>query len=194
MRAINNKEGYFQKRSGSYREGFRLTTSDLDMMGWFPIQRVISDLSLVSLYRINQDTVVLMECDELHVPSGYTRLKVIDWYDVKVRCCCITVNSEKYVSSSLAQEMNLFIYKQLNPLLTALSFQHGPCATFILQNTGIDFVCCFKSQRYHWPDIASPWIQRSQKRGLPSNTIISNILRSGFFVVPIGNSPDKQLE
>lgn len=78
MRAINNKEGYFQKRSGSYREGFRLTTSDLDMMGWFPNQRVISDLSLVSLYRINQDTVVLMECDELHGPSGYTRLKVID--------------------------------------------------------------------------------------------------------------------
>lgn len=104
MRAINNKEGYYQKRTGSYREGFRLTTSDVDIMGWFPNQKVISDLSLISLHRIQQDTVVLMECDELHVPSGYTRLMAIDRYDVKVRCCCIIVNSEKYVSSSLAQK------------------------------------------------------------------------------------------
>lgn len=74
MRAINNKEGYFQKRCGSYREGFGLTTSDLDMIGWFPNQGVISDLSLVNLYRIYQDTVVLMECDELHVPPGYTTM------------------------------------------------------------------------------------------------------------------------
>lgn len=45
--------------------------------------------------------VVLMECDELYVLLGYIRLKVIDGYDVKVRCCCIIVNSEKYVFSFL---------------------------------------------------------------------------------------------
>lgn len=61
--------------SGSYREGFRLKTSDIDIMEWCINDKVVSNPSQICLYRNPQHTVILMECDGL--PPGFTRLKIV---------------------------------------------------------------------------------------------------------------------
>lgn len=61
--------GHDQMASGSYREGFRLESSDIDIMSWSTTHQVICDLSQISLTN-PQHTIFLMECDDL--PSGYT--------------------------------------------------------------------------------------------------------------------------
>ena len=86
--------------SGSRREGFRLHTSDFDYMLWPPDHKVICDLSQISLYRIPQHTVILMECEDL-LP-GFTRLKLMTPSgDQKVKSFCVTINNEIYISSFL---------------------------------------------------------------------------------------------
>ncbi|XP_078336988.1 uncharacterized protein LOC144626580 [Crassostrea virginica] len=67
--------GWDRILSGSRREGFRLKTSDRDAMFWLPDHKVICDISQISLYRIPQHTVILMECEDL--PPGFTRLKLM---------------------------------------------------------------------------------------------------------------------
>ena len=78
-------------RSGSRREGFRLLTSDTDWMFWPPHHKVICDLSQISLYRIPQHTVILIECEDL--PPGFTRLKLMtpSW-DQDVNSSCVAID------------------------------------------------------------------------------------------------------
>lgn len=66
--------GHDQMASGSYREEFRLESSDIDIMSWPTTHQVICDLSQISLTN-PQHTIFLMECDDL--PPGYTRLELI---------------------------------------------------------------------------------------------------------------------
>ena len=56
--------GLYRMDSGSRREGFRLKTSDVDLMLWPPDHKVICDLAQISLYRIPQHTVILVECED----------------------------------------------------------------------------------------------------------------------------------
>ena len=86
--------------SGSHREGFRLETSDFDQMTWLSDHKVICDLSQISLYRMPQHTVILMECEGL--PPGFTRLKLmtLSWH-TDVTSSSVIINGESYVSSSL---------------------------------------------------------------------------------------------
>ena len=80
--------GFDRMRSGSRREGFRLETSDMDMMLWPPDHKVICDLSQISLYRIPQHTVILMECEDL--TPGFARLKIMTpSEDQKVKSSCV---------------------------------------------------------------------------------------------------------
>ena len=62
---------------GSFRDGFRLETSDVDSMFWPRDHKVICDSSLISIYNygIPQHTVILMECED--VPPGSTKLKLL---------------------------------------------------------------------------------------------------------------------
>ncbi|XP_062587369.1 uncharacterized protein LOC134249009 [Saccostrea cucullata] len=183
---VHIMKGLDRMYSGSRREGFRLSTSDVDWMFWPPDHKVICDLSQISLYRIAQHTVIMMECDDL--PPGFTRLKLMSpSNDEKVRSFCVEINDNVYISSKLFRDNHLEFLQSYN---FAPSYKsHGPCSTFC-QDEILELDCAFCFRSHHWPAIALPWIQRCHQQGWPSEAVMSETLRSGFHVIPIGSTPD----
>lgn len=51
----------FWKQLACYKEGFRLNSSDIDMMIWNFNFKVIADISLCSVYDLSRHTIILME-------------------------------------------------------------------------------------------------------------------------------------
>lgn len=91
--------GHDQMVSGSYREGFRLESSDIDIMHWSTTHKVICDLSQISLTN-PQHTIILMESDDL--PPGYTRLELITLdtsISNNILCSLVAENGKLFVSS-----------------------------------------------------------------------------------------------
>ncbi|XP_056003698.1 uncharacterized protein LOC130049754 [Ostrea edulis] len=176
-RPVRIVRGLQNMRSGSSREGFRLKTSDIDQMIWPPNHKVICDLSQISLYRIPQHTVILMECEDL--PPGFTRLKLLtDSYDANVRPSCVNQNGEQYISSELIR--GAFTNCRRNAV------QHGPCASYVIAGSlECDDAFCLESQ--HWPTLAAPWIERCRQKRWPSDNVLHDIVCSGFHVVPISS-------
>ncbi|XP_062595561.1 uncharacterized protein LOC134256899 [Saccostrea cucullata] len=176
-------------RSGSRREGFRLITSDHDFMFWPLDHNVICDLSQISLYRIPQHTVILMECDDL--PPGFTRLNLMSpSNDEEVRSSCVEINNKVYISSTLFRENHLRVIQTFN--FSSSSISHGPCLTYCTGNKETDCAFCFRS--YHWPALVFAWIHRCRRQRWPSEVVLSNILSSGFHVVPVGSTPESNQE
>ncbi|XP_062594133.1 uncharacterized protein LOC134255625 isoform X1 [Saccostrea cucullata] len=181
--------GFDRMISGSQREGFRLRTSDFDFMFWPPDHKVICDLSQIRLYRIPQNTVILMECDDL--PPGFTRLNLtIPSNDEEVISSCVEIDNKINISSTLFRDKHLRFLQTKNYATSSTS--HGPCSTYCSENIESDCAFCFRS--HHWPALALPWIQRCLQQGWPSKVVISDILRSGFHVVPIGSTDESILE
>ena len=177
--------GFERMNSGSYREGFRLKTSDIDVMFCHPNHKVICDLSQSNSYRKSKHTVFLMESHDLQ--PGFSKLRMITTSsDEKVNESCMEINGEKYVSSSLFRTNMLTFFQNFNAL-TSLSIPHGPCATFARGEKEFDSAFCFQS--HHWPNIALPWIQRCLLKHWPQFSILFTIVQDGFHVVPISSSP-----
>ncbi|XP_062591936.1 uncharacterized protein LOC134253430 [Saccostrea cucullata] len=185
--------GFDRMRSGSIHEGFRLRTSDVDFMLWPPDHKVICDLSQISLYRIPQHTVILilMECD--NVPPGFTKLNLLSQScNAEVISSCVIKNNNVFISSTLFRDYHLDFERTCNVPMPNV-FSHGPCSTHsIMHDLENDHAFCFQSN--HWPTSALSWIQRCFKKGWPNQNVISDILRGGFHVVPIGSTPENELE
>nr|XP_022288648.1 uncharacterized protein LOC111100818 [Crassostrea virginica] len=183
--------GFNRMVSGSRREGFRLKTSDMDFMFWSPDHKVICDLSQISLYRIPQHTVILMECENL--TPGFARLKMMTpSADQKVKSSCVRIDGEIYISSLLFKARFLDFNRSSNAASRS-SIQHGPCATYTLgEKLDVDYAYCFRS--HHWPNVALPWIQRCQLKNWPPGTILSGIVKDGCHIVPIGSLPESDNE
>nr|XP_022288208.1 uncharacterized protein LOC111100529 [Crassostrea virginica]XP_022288209.1 uncharacterized protein LOC111100529 [Crassostrea virginica]XP_022288210.1 uncharacterized protein LOC111100529 [Crassostrea virginica]XP_022288211.1 uncharacterized protein LOC111100529 [Crassostrea virginica] len=190
-RPVRIMRGLDRMKSGSRREGFRLQTSDVDWMVWPPDHKVIGDLSQISLYRIPQHTVILMECEDL--TPGFARLKMMTpSSDQKVKSSCVPIDGEIYISSLLFKARFLDFNRSSNAALR-FSIQHGPCATHSINEVlDVDTAYCFRS--YHWPNVALPWIQRCQLKNWPPGTILSGIVKDGCHIVPIGSLPESDNE
>ena len=188
-RPVRTMRGLDRMKSGSCREGFRLKTSDMDMMFWPPDHEVICDLSQISLYPIPQQSVmILMECEDL--PPGYTRLKLMNhsWNDI-VMSSCDTIDGEKYISSLSFKARCLDFTRSSNTALRS-SIQHGPCSTYtIAGHFDVDRAYCFRS--HHWPNVALPWVQRCQLKNWPPESILSGIVKEGCHIVPKGSLPER---
>ncbi|XP_061190190.1 uncharacterized protein LOC133198052 [Saccostrea echinata] len=189
--SVRMKRGLHTMKSGSRGEGFRMRSSDLDYMFWYPNHKVICDLSQISLYRIPQQSMILMECDDL--PNGFTRLNLLSpSCFAKVISSCVVMNNKVCISSILFRDKHLQLLKTSNIAVTSV-FPHGPCSTHSeFQGLEIDYVFCLRS--HHWPKNALPWIQRCREQGWPVGNVLSDILREGFHVVPIGSKPENGLE
>ncbi|XP_062593572.1 uncharacterized protein LOC134255068 [Saccostrea cucullata] len=188
-RPVYIMRGFDRMRSGSRREGFRLSTSDVDWMFWPPDHKVLCDLSQISLYRIPQHTFIVMECDDL--PPGFTRLNLTSPSNNEiVISSCVEINNKINISSTLFRDNHLRLLQRTK--FTTSSTSHGPCSTYCMGNVESDCAFCFQS--HHWPAIALPWIQRCRQQGWPSEVVLSDILRSGFHVVPIGSTDESILE
>ena len=183
MRSIRK---FDRMKSGSEREGFRLPTSDIDLMLWLQDHKVICDLSQISLYRIPQHTVILMECEDL--TPGFTRLKLMTPSgDQDVNLSLIASNNEIYISSYLYRAQMLMVQQSVGGISRS-SIQHGPCAT-INELVEVDQAHCFRS--HHWSNVALPWIQRCQLKNWPPDYVLSSIIKDGCHVLPISSSPLK---
>nr|XP_022288640.1 uncharacterized protein LOC111100815 isoform X2 [Crassostrea virginica] len=190
-RPVMIRRTFDRMMSGSRREGFRLQTSDMDFMFWPQDHKVICDLSQVSLYRIPQHTVILMEYEDL--PPGFTRLKMMtpSW-NQNVNSSCVAIDREIYISSLLFKARFLDFNRSSSAALRS-SIQYGPCATHTLNELlDVDTAYCFRS--HHWPNEALPWIQRCQLKNWPPESILSAIVKDGCHIVPIGSLPEKDNE
>lgn len=108
---------------------------------------VICDLSQISLYRMPQHTVILMECEDL--PPGFTRLKLmtLSWH-TDVNSSSVIINGESYVSTSLFKSRFLQSMQSQGGV-GRWSIPHGPSATYNVHGQDFDCVHCFRS--HHWP-------------------------------------------
>ncbi|XP_062600962.1 uncharacterized protein LOC134262591, partial [Saccostrea cucullata] len=182
-------KGINKMKSGSKREGFRLENSDLDVMIWSPGHKVICDLSQINLHSIQNHSLILMDNEDL--PPGFTRLNLLSETHNNIQAViiyysCILINEKLYISSALFRSNQLQILRYTD--IYSSAFLHGPCSTWSTGHLDMDFAFCFRS--HHWPPIALPWIHRCRQQGWPSEVVISDILRSGFHVVPIGSTPE----
>ena len=99
--------------------------------------------SQISLYRIPQDTVILMECEDL--PPGFTRLKLMTMSgNQEVKSSCVTNNNEINISSFLYRA-HMLEFQQAHDSIGRCAIQHGPCATINYQGVESDHAYCFRS-------------------------------------------------
>ena len=187
MRPLFIMRGFDRTKSGSFSEGFRLETSDIDMMLWLPDHYVISNLTQISLYRIPQQVLILMECVGIDLPPGSTRLRILTHLeDTEVDSICIVINGDKYILSSLFRTCYLAFTKYTDNFGSSYR-EHGPCTALSMNGLEIDKVYCFRSK--HWPCVALPWIHRCQLKHWPPENVIYSIKKEGCHVVPISSSP-----
>ncbi|XP_062570098.1 uncharacterized protein LOC134232168 [Saccostrea cucullata] len=168
--------GYRLLYSGSKREGFRLESSDSDIMFWPKSHKVICDSSQGRYYNFQNSTLILMESD--HKFPGYVLLQLLnDSNKPDVIFACFHMNSGRYISSST----------YCNIMCSFLggpgSVPHGPCFSTTLGKNNFDLAFCFKSD--FWPTQALPWIGRCEN--WPPPHMVRDIISGGCHVVPIGH-------
>ncbi|XP_052708611.1 uncharacterized protein LOC128183576 [Crassostrea angulata] len=165
--------------SGSSREGFRLSGSDVDYMRWPNNHRVIWDFSQVQFYNTQEHALIL--CDSSESPPGFTLL----WLPLEsigriVLSACVRMNGMLYISSSKYREVTCSI-------ILSDSTAHGPCSSGIHRECGCeleyDHAHCFVSD--FWPPSASSWIDRCHS--WPPPHVVNDIIRNGCHFVAIGH-------
>eukprot|EP00105_Crassostrea_gigas_P020288 XP_011439031.1 PREDICTED: uncharacterized protein LOC105336423 [Crassostrea gigas] len=161
--------------SGSHREGFRLSGSDLDFMRWPNDHRVIWDFSHAQFYNTQEHALIL--CDSSDSPPGFTLL----WLPLKranstVALACLRMNGMLYLSSSKYREVTC-------SLVVPGSSLHGPCGSGSIRNVEYDNAHCFVSD--FWPPSASSWIDRCHS--WPPPHVVNDIIRNGCHFVAIGH-------
>ncbi|XP_052710800.1 uncharacterized protein LOC128185176 [Crassostrea angulata] len=162
--------------SGSRREGFRLSGSDMDFMLWPNNHRVIWDFSQCQFYNTQEHALIL--CDSSESPPGFTLLWLpLDRTSHRVMSACVRMNGMLYISSSKYREIKC-------SLGIAGSTPHGPCSSGTLNGVlEYDHAHCFVSD--FWPPSASPWKDRCHSWPLPH--VVNDIIRNGCHVVAIGH-------
>ncbi|XP_062579459.1 uncharacterized protein LOC134241418 [Saccostrea cucullata] len=160
--------------SGSYKEGFRLVTTDIDVMTWLNNHRVVWELSQSKYYNTNRQTLILCDCSDC--PPGFTLLYILSsGMDKILQEACVRMNNRHYISSSIYRHV-------MCSALLPNSFPHGPCASGIVGKTEYDSAYCFASD--FWPPSASSWIDRCHS--WPKPHIVEDIVKNGCHFVAIG--------
>nr|XP_034303454.1 uncharacterized protein LOC117681750 isoform X1 [Crassostrea gigas] len=168
--------GAIRMISGSFREGFRLKKSDVDIMYWLNNHRVIMDISQSEYYNTANTTLILSDSSES--PPGFTLLQLLSPTKIReVRSSCVRMNDIVYISSS--------IWRQLTcSSIIPNSVVHGPCGSAkITGGLEFDHAHCFVSD--FWPLSASSWIDRCHS--WPDPEVVDDIVRNGCHFVAIGH-------
>lgn len=108
--------------TGSYREGFRFSSSDTDMMTWRFEDKVICDISQIKYTNCSQEIVFLMDCTT--VTPGFTKLRSLQ----NIPFGTIIENDKCYFSSSLFRKSMLKCLQMGNEV--GIYIEHGPCSNF----------------------------------------------------------------
>ncbi|XP_062593279.1 uncharacterized protein LOC134254771 [Saccostrea cucullata] len=168
--------------SGSFREGFRLDSSDLDVMLWDQNHKMISKVSQAKIYNASKHTIILVEDSD--TPPGFVRLQLLtETRDCFIRQTRVSFNDKFYLSNLIWRKEML----QMSNEYFKNAKSHGPCITKSCAGTEIDEVYCLAS--IHWPKSALKWIERSLNYTWPPEFVIKEILNNGYHCVPIGSRP-----
>ncbi|XP_034327867.2 uncharacterized protein [Magallana gigas] len=175
FRRVTPNDAFIKMVSGSYREGFRLKGSDLDIMFWPNNHRVIMDMSQSEYYNTANTTLILSDSSES--PPGFTLLQLLTpTTDRDVQSACVRMNGRVYISSS--------IWRQLTCSASMPnSTVHGPCGSGVLGGVEYDTALCFVCD--FWPLSASSWIDRCHS--WPDPEVVHDIVRNGCHFVAIGH-------
>ncbi|XP_022306397.2 uncharacterized protein LOC111112842 isoform X3 [Crassostrea virginica] len=174
-RQVTHNDAVFRMESGSRREGFRLKSSDVDIMAWLNKYRVIWDTFQSEYYYTTNETLILS--DSSQSPPGFTLLELLTpTTDREVQSACFLGNGRLYISSSLFRQQN---HSHCFPG----SIQHGPCESGQVAGLEYDFVYCFSCD--FWPPSALSWINRNHF--WPDKKVVDTIVSNGCHLVPIGN-------
>ncbi|XP_034333360.2 uncharacterized protein [Magallana gigas] len=162
--------------SGSEREGFRLSGSDVDHMHWPINHRVVWDFSQCRFYNTQEHALIL--CDNSESPPGFTLLWLpLEKANDLVMSACVLMNGCFYVSSSKYREA-------MCSFIITGSTIHGPCSSGRRDNGfEYDHAHCFASD--FWPPSAYSWIDRCHS--WPPSNVVNDIISNGCHVVAIGH-------
>lgn len=182
---LNHKFNIDVLIAGSYREGFRFSSSDMDFMAWTFFMKVISDLSQISSIHFRQKRVFLMESDS--VPPGYTKLRSLTFTPNRT-----LQNDDSFISCSVFRKSLVTLFNPGFKYLGTEVSEHGPRSFAIHNGFEMDIAGCMKCD--YWPKTAKPWIRRCNEKGWPSDILVNQIVKAGCHVVPIGSCPENELE
>ncbi|XP_048766818.2 uncharacterized protein LOC125673909 [Ostrea edulis] len=169
--------------SGSYREGFRFESSDLDFMLWFHDHKVICEMSQSMVYHPPRHTLIYMEASD--TPPGFAILQLLTPSNRRIVMSSILERNEMvYISSSLLRMRFHQSWIGMNPANEGENM-HGPCHNYTYRSIENDIALCFHSR--HWPLPALPWVERCLTRAWPSICVLQSIVDDGFHLVPIAN-------
>ncbi|XP_061165131.1 uncharacterized protein LOC133174107 [Saccostrea echinata] len=179
---LNNLENinYISRMvSGSYREGFRLKISDVDMMYWSNHNRVIWDLGQSKFYEKYKLNLIVSDSSES--PPGFTLL----WLPFmnNLEKVCKVMKNRFYISSSKYKQSIQPSFKGFTEITSGM---HGPCiaSSAFAGVVDMDEAHCFASD--FWPPSASSWIHRCTS--WPGPHLVAEIVRKGCHFVAIGHS------
>ncbi|XP_062608659.1 uncharacterized protein LOC134270457, partial [Saccostrea cucullata] len=104
--------------SGSFKEGFRLMESDIDLMTWRKDHNIIWDLDQAQNYDLSIKTLILSVCSES--PPGFALLELLtETGNESTENACIRINDRLYISSSEFRRIK-------NSAYIPDSMEHGP--------------------------------------------------------------------
>lgn len=177
---VHEYQGRGMMVSGSYREGFRVASSDIDIMCWFFTHKVITDISQYCMYDPSKHSVILME--DKDTPPGFVRLRLITSPpDGNIESSIVAFKEGMYISNI---EWRLINFESISGNAGFESVaSHGPCAAFIFESSQTDCCLCFHSS--FWSEFLSNWKARCALYNWPPRQLFADIHRSGCHVVPI---------
>lgn len=167
--------------SGSYREGFRLKSSDRDFMYWMINLKVISDVSQSKIYDPSKHFIFLMEDSD--TPPGFVRLKLVTSPPGKSINAALPFNGGMYISNLKVRQIMLTSIS-LNKSHSKLKM-HGPCANGIVEFEETDHALCFHCSQ--WSQLTYDWKERCDLHKWPPTRVFEDIIKHGFHFVPISS-------
>ncbi|XP_062604610.1 uncharacterized protein LOC134266375 [Saccostrea cucullata] len=187
MEEMINKHLYMHiggwMNSGSYREGFRFASSDVDIMFWSWNHKLITDISQLRVYDPSAYEIILMEDSD--TPPGFVTLRLLTPQNSRLILSLVPFKDGVFISSSLWREdyfqtlINNEYFQQTNITI------HGPCSSGFVGDLEFDHAVCFAS--IFWPKISGGWVDRCQRHTWPPIPVLEKILRNGCHCVPIGS-------
>ncbi|XP_061164472.1 uncharacterized protein LOC133173503 [Saccostrea echinata] len=171
---VTTVDGCSMMWSGSYRDGFRLQGSDVDVMFSLKNFQVVWDLDQAQTCNTNRKDFILCDCSES--PPGFTLLEFMITDGIDFKPIYIRIKDKLYISSS---KVRRYACSPLPPNWT----QHGPCGSGYLGKTEYDYAVCYRCKL--WPPSASSWVDRCHS--WPQPQVVHDIVRNGCHFVPIGH-------
>ncbi|XP_062616899.1 uncharacterized protein LOC134278617 [Saccostrea cucullata] len=184
-RPVDNYEGIAAMNSGSYREGFRFKSSDIDTMYWFCRFKLITDISQSRIYNTSKHVILQME--DFDTLPGFVRLRLLTSPQniFTISMCLAEFNGGVYMSGSLWREFYFQFLANDRYFQQKNIRNHGPCVTGVDGTLEFDQAACFAS--IYWPKQTRDWFDRCQRHTWPPVLVLEKILRNGFHCVPIGS-------